>query len=68
MTAISDSQSVNFNSRGLVLLTSLLLVFAGGVAAKGHNSMKPTNKPHVVAHTIASGNQPIPAAFVRICS
>jgi len=50
MTAISDSQSVKFNSRGLVLLTSLLLVFIGAAAAKDHRSMKPTNKPHVVAH------------------
>lgn len=50
MTAISDSQSVVFNSRGLAMLTSLLLVFIGAAAAKDHKSMKPTNKPHVVAH------------------
>jgi hypothetical protein len=50
MTAISGSQSVKFNSRGLVRLTSLLLVFIGAAAAKDHKSTKPTNKPHVVAH------------------
>ena len=50
MTAISGSQSVKFNSRELVLLTSLLLVFNGAAAAKDHKSMKSTNKPHVVAH------------------
>jgi len=50
MTAISDSQSVVFNSRVLIRLTSLLLVFIGVAAAKDHKSTKPTNKPHVVAH------------------
>ena len=30
MTAIRDSQSVVFNSRGLALLASLLLLFIGG--------------------------------------
>ena len=50
MTTISDSQSVEFNSRGLVLLASLFLVFIGAAAAKDHKSMKLTNRPHVVAH------------------
>ena len=50
MTTIRDSQSVEFHSRGLVLLTSLLLVFLGAAAAKDHKSMKPTNRPRVVAH------------------
>ena len=50
MTAISGNQSVEFNSRGLVLLTSLLLVFIGAAAAKDHKNTKPINKPHVIAH------------------
>jgi hypothetical protein len=50
MTTIRDSQSVEFNSRGLVLLTSLLLVFLGAAAAKDHKSMKPTSRPQVIAH------------------
>ena len=50
MIPISGSQSVIFNSRGLVLLASLVLVFIGGAAAKDHKSIKPTNGPHVVAH------------------
>ena len=50
MTPISGSQSVVFNSRGLVLLTSLLLMFIAGAAAKDHKSIKQTNKTHVVAH------------------
>ena len=50
MIPISDCQSVVFNSRGLVLLASLVLVFIGGAAAKDHKGMKPTTKTHVVAH------------------
>ena len=50
MIATRGSQFVEFNSRGLVLLTSLVLVFIGGAAAKDHKGMKPTNKTHVVAH------------------
>ena len=50
MTQTSGCQSVVFNSRGLVPLTSLLLVFIGGAAAKDHKSVKPANRTHVVAH------------------
>ena len=42
--------TVKFNSRGLVLLTSLGLWFIAAAAAKDHKGMKPTNGPHVVAH------------------
>ena len=50
MTGIRDSQFIEFNSRGLVLLTSLLLLFIGSAAAKDHKSTKATNTTHVVAH------------------
>lgn len=33
-----------------MLLTSLLLAFIGGAAAKDHKSIKAANKTHVVAH------------------
>ena len=50
MTAISGSRSVEFTSRELVLLTTLLLALIGTAAAKDHKHTKPTNTPHVVAH------------------
>ena len=55
MTPTSGCQSVAFNSRGSVLLISLLLVLIGGAAAKDHKSMNPTNKTHVVAHVQFDG-------------
>ena len=55
MIPISGRQSVVFNSRGLVLLASLVLVFIGGAAAKDHKSIKPTSGSHVVAHIQLNG-------------
>ena len=51
--------TVKFNSRGLVLLASLVLVFIGGAAAKDHKSIKPTNKTHVVAHIQFDGRSEV---------
>ena len=43
MIAIRGSQSVEFNSRGLVLLTSLLLVFIGRKASPKYLRRSPYN-------------------------
>lgn len=50
MNLNNRSRFVGFNSCGLVLLTSLLIVFAGTAAAKNNKTAKVVDKPHVVAH------------------
>lgn len=59
MTAIGAKPSVEFGARRLVLLTSVVLVFVGAVAAKDRKSMKTIDKPHVVAHIQLDGTSAV---------
>lgn len=65
MTATSDSRSVEFNPRGLVLLTSLLIVLIATAAVKDQENMKPANKPHVVTHIQFDGMSEVDMTIQR---